>query len=220
MRDLLLVVAGLISTAAYICVIVFVIQATRKDNDRLYRMLNSSGIPRYTFSDKVRYFVTKWYLLLALFGFIVCIGVGTYYFLWWLPNSWGHFDDEGSWVTLRSSLAGLSALFVGGPLAFLVAGCVESKNELKQALHELSVMRRMIEDDNKETQWYESLAKRGSYDDVRFDSDRSNLERQLNNLERPATGDYRELERYQRLRESYMTRLAIVKDKVRDSTTQ
>lgn len=61
----------------------------------------------------------------AFLGAAVCIYAGVERLLWWVPHSWGGYDDNGEWTWLGESVAGVCSL--AG--AFACAGVVSAKVE-------------------------------------------------------------------------------------------
>lgn len=58
----------------------------------------------------------KTFLGLAALAFLFCMYAGAEALLGWLPSSWGHITDDGTFQSYRSAIAGLFAFLVGVPL--------------------------------------------------------------------------------------------------------
>ncbi|SRR6266536_1422268 len=112
MRDVILVLFGVISTAALLCLCVFVAQMTvlKKVNWLYGRLFDGSG----KYLPNLRRRFEKTYCYLGVIAFLFCIGAGSYHLLWWIPRNWGWLDEDGQWTDLRIFLGMVSALFVGG----------------------------------------------------------------------------------------------------------
>ena len=134
MREVIGVLSGVISTAALLCLCVFVAQMTvLKKVDWLYGAM-------YPARDNDRRGFEKAYCFLGVMGFLFCIGAGTYHLLWWMPSNWGWLESEAEWRELRTTLSFFSALLIGGPLVKLLFDCIELKTKQRWLVEDARIL--------------------------------------------------------------------------------
>lgn len=86
------IIAGLLSTACLLSLSYYVVAFITKSRIMLYG-LHSPSKPQIALA------------LFALFGFLFCIYSGVSNMLFWMPSSWGNYDEDGEWKTLSSAIA-------------------------------------------------------------------------------------------------------------------
>ena len=134
MREVTVVLFGVISTAALFCLCLFVAQLTvLKKVDWLYGAMHPAR-------DNDRRGFEKAYCFLGVLGFLFCIGAGTYHLLWWMPSNWGWLDSEAEWMELRFHLAFISALLIGGPLVKVLFDCIELKTKQRWLVEDARIL--------------------------------------------------------------------------------
>jgi hypothetical protein len=95
---------GLISVS---CALLYLHQGFAKKTNR-----GGWDTKRSTFSsERHTYFI----ILLILIGWGIIYFFAIHGILWFLPTEWGGLDEDGNWVTLRSSIA----IIISSPIALL-----------------------------------------------------------------------------------------------------
>ncbi|MDG4474827.1 hypothetical protein [Thiovibrio frasassiensis] len=107
MKLVMLTIAGVTSTAAFMSLCVYIFLAVRGKSVTLYSTSHTSLL---SWRQKV-------FLALAALAFLACMYKGAEAMLWWMPSTWGGVDEDGEYQTLRASMASLFAIL--GGLAFI-----------------------------------------------------------------------------------------------------
>jgi hypothetical protein len=148
----------------------------------VYASLAYSGVSRTLYSTVHFRLSSPWrnvFFGLAALAFFVCLYQGAAAMLTVLPNSWGHADGSGEYVTIRAGLAGLFAIGVGLQLigvvdrtthdAFLIRElseeCGRLKNLVESSLDELRLQELRLECEEEITK-IETAAKRHGRTDL------------------------------------------------------
>lgn len=100
---LLLVVFAGISTACLLALALCIALMQNQGNPTMYAASRGSYLT----------VAQKSLLALAGLGFITCMYTGAYAMLFWMPDNWGSFGDDGEFQTVRAGLAGTFAA-IGG----------------------------------------------------------------------------------------------------------
>lgn len=116
MRDFLLILLGLGSFMALICLAFFLAQLTFADG--LKWLMKFSNRNQYEKTPVVE----KLYFGLVVIALYTCIHFGTSEMLWWIPDSWGGYDDEHEWTSLRKKVTLIIA-----PLMFMALAAFITK---------------------------------------------------------------------------------------------
>lgn len=98
-----------------VCMAVYVYLAYRED-ERLWRLFMSSQSHERSRESRN----ARWFLIAAAVTFVFCLYKGAESALGWMPSSWGGFDEYHEFTPLQGTLAGMFALFVGGPLTSVI----------------------------------------------------------------------------------------------------
>lgn len=112
---------GLISTASLVALAIYACLVYRGKSELLYSTIDSRQMD----------WQKKVFLGLAAFGFLACIFNGIDGLLFWMPDSWGSLDEEGDFKTVRTSLASIGTLFIGGILVQVIDGVTHDKFRLQ-----------------------------------------------------------------------------------------
>lgn len=126
MREVMIFLMGIVSVLSLVSLSFFVAQATvLKKRAWLDELLNYGG----NFAPMP--FKFKAYLFLASAGFLVCVYSGYENLLWWMPNSWGSYGEDGDWTSLRSYLSGVATFLAGFGLIQLILEAISLTVENK-----------------------------------------------------------------------------------------
>lgn len=97
-------------------------------------------------------FATKALAVFAVFGFCLITYAGFEALLSWLPETWGHIDEDGDWVPLSRLIASAAGLFGGFILVSILLAAAEDRvrsddlrRELDEAHSDLSWLRHSID---------------------------------------------------------------------------
>lgn len=207
MSDVFKALVGVISTAAFLCLCLFVAQMTiLKKVDWLSRVFDDLARNESWRRSSFYFFKVKAYLILGCFGFLTCIGAGTYLLLWWVPTSWGWLDSDGSWTGLRLVISVLSAFFIGGAIVKLLTDFIELKVTER-------LLRENLRNSEIEAEGYKSLLRYGEHIGA-LERIKSQFEWKLNELTSGKSAyDISWNER--RLKDIYSTLVEMAKDRIK-----
>ena len=85
----------------------------------------------------------KIFLALAAIGFLVCFFSGAEAMLFWMPDDWGQFGDDGEFHPTKASIAGIFALIGGGVLFKHIMDSTRKSVRLRLAEMQISLERRI-----------------------------------------------------------------------------
>lgn len=107
------------STATLIALCTYIFQATRYGRFPNLRLILDEIEEQVDWKGKT-------YLSLAAIGILVCMYQGAEAMLFWMPDSWGQFN-EGEYLTYRSLLAGLFAAIGGLAIISLLDEAISNR---------------------------------------------------------------------------------------------
>lgn len=134
MKPEILIIAGVMSTASFLSLCVYIFLALRGKSITLYSTSRGSLL---SWKQKI-------FLVLAALAFLACMYKGAEFMLWWIPNDWGGLDEDGEYWTLSSSLA--FSFMVYGGIAFIhfIDTATHDKFSLRFALEKTGELERIL----------------------------------------------------------------------------
>jgi|SRR6185312_15371474 len=121
------------STGGLICLATYAALAYQ-ENKWLYSLLSSSGLS----------FKERSFLIAGALAFVFCMFAGAQSSLQWLPASWGHIDEDGHFVPIAVTFAGLFALFVGVMLLRVIERGTRYARDLEALVTEIDELEKEL----------------------------------------------------------------------------
>lgn len=111
-----------ISTTCLACMCFYVYMVYSKKSKLLYATKSSRWL---SLSGKA-------VIVLAALGFLACVYNGTLAMIFWMPESWGGYDEEGDWTTFSSSIAAMVTIFCGLPMLEVIDRATHNEFALRR----------------------------------------------------------------------------------------